>query len=93
MRWTAVLLLLALLVPVLLVAADALRGRRRQPELPPPEAAPDQTDILEQRVRGLEDDVSDLARDVGELRDELYTLQRQLEAGTPPSAPRRGEDR
>jgi hypothetical protein len=92
MSWTVVLLLLALLVPVLLVASDAVRSRRRQPELTPPEAEPDPVDLIEQRVRALEDDVSDLTRDVGELRDELYLLQRQLESRPAPRSPSNESD-
>jgi hypothetical protein len=80
MNWIVLLLLLALLIPVLIVLTDAIRGRRRRPELQPPDATPDSSDLIEQRLRALEDDVSDLTRDVGELRDELYTLQRQLES-------------
>jgi len=84
------IIIVALLIPVLAVALDApLLRRRREPEVVPLPQRHDPAVELAKRLLSLEDEVDDLSRAVGELRDELQFMQRQLDAGGPTNRARR----
>jgi len=84
MLWAAAfaVIIVALLIPVLAVALDApMLRRRREPEVVTLPERHDPAVELARRLLILEDEVDDLSRTVGELRDELQFMQRLLDAG------------
>jgi hypothetical protein len=86
MLWVAAfaVIIVALLIPVLAVALDApMLRRRREPEVVTLPERHDPAVELARRLLTLEDEVDDLSRTVGELRDELQFMQRLLDAGGP----------
>lgn len=83
-------IIVALLIPVLAVVLDApLLRRRREPEVMTLPERHDPAVELARRLLTLEDEVDDLSRAVGELRDELQFMQRLLDAGGPGNHARR----
>ena len=85
------IIIVALLIPVLAVALEApLLRRRREPEVMTlPERHDPPTVELARRLLALEDEVDDLSRALGELRDEVQFMQQQHDAGGPTDRARR----
>jgi len=84
------IIIVALLIPVLAVALDApLLRRRREPEVMTLPERHDPTVELARRLLALEDEVDDLSRALGELRDEVQFMQQQHDAGGPTDRARR----
>ena len=80
MAWVALVLLLALLIPIGVVALDTPIGRALRRRAEPP--APDQSaelGALARRVEQLEGEVDDLSRAVEVMREENQSLQKVIE--------------
>ena len=76
----AVILLVALMIPIVAILADSPLGRsiaRRMEGRG--EAANNTVQLLEQRIAVLEGEIDDLSRSIGGMRDELQFMQRLLE--------------
>jgi TolA-binding protein len=76
----AVILLVALMIPIVAILADSPLGRsiaRRMDGRG--EAGSNTVQSLEQRIAVLEGEIDDLSRSVGGMRDELQFMQRLLE--------------
>jgi hypothetical protein len=74
----ALLLLVALLIPILGILIDSPLGRALARRLEGPDTAPPGVGELAKRVELLEAEVDDLARSVRSLEDENKFLQRLL---------------
>ena len=78
----AVILLVALMIPIVAILADSPLGRSIALRL---EGRGDKgartatVQLLERRIAVLETDIEDLSRSVGGMRDELQFMQRLLE--------------
>ena len=89
----AVILVVALLIPVLAILLDSPMGRALGRRMEGPPGAEPGLRELARKVELLEAEVDDLARGVQNLRDENAFLQRLLEDGgerrtlPPPAAP------
>ncbi len=78
----AVILLVALMIPIAAILADSPLGRSIALRLEGrgDKGAADATvQLLERRIAVLESDIEDLTRSVGGMRDELQFMQRLLE--------------
>lgn len=75
----ALILLVALLIPILGIVFDSPIGRALARRLEGPEPTPTALAELAKKVELLEADVDDLARSVQALQDENAFLQRLLE--------------
>ena len=78
----AVILLVALMIPIAAILADSPLGRSIALRLEGrgDKGAGDGTvQLLERRIAVLESDIEDLTRSVGGMRDELQFMQRLLE--------------
>ena len=76
----AVILLVALMIPIVAILADSPLGRsiaRRMDGRG--EAGNNTVQLLEQRIAVLEGEIDDLSRSIGGMRDELQFMQRLLE--------------
>ena len=76
----AVILLVALMIPIVAILADSPLGRsiaRRMDGRG--EAGNSTVQLLEQRIAVLEGEIDDLSRSIGGMRDELQFMQRLLE--------------
>jgi hypothetical protein len=78
----ALILLVALLIPIMGIVIDSPIGRALARRLEGPEQAPPALTELAKKVELLEAEVDDLARSVQTLQDENAFLQRLLE-GSP----------
>lgn len=80
-----IVLLVALLIPLAVVALEAVRSRpsrRGGPgALVAQIARPDDRAGMLRRLAALEDEVDDLRRDLAQVRDDLQDVQRLLEDG------------
>jgi len=76
----AVILLVALMIPIVAILADSPLGRSIANRF---EGRADREDgtvpLLERRIAVLESDIEDLSRSIGGMRDELQFMQRLLE--------------
>jgi hypothetical protein len=76
----AVILLVALMIPIVAILADSPLGRSIANRF---ESRGDREDgavqVLERRIAVLETDIEDLSRSVGGMKDELQFMQRLLE--------------
>lgn len=77
----ALVLLVALLIPIIGIIVDSPVGRALARRLEGPEQAPPALTDLAKRVELLETEVDDLTRSVNALQDENQFLQRLLEDG------------
>jgi hypothetical protein len=75
----ALILLVALLIPILGIVVDSPIGRALARRLEGPQATPPALDELAKKVDLLEAEVDDLMRSVQALQDENAFLQRLLE--------------
>jgi len=75
----ALILLVALLIPIMGIVVDSPIGRALARRLEGPQAAPPAVAELAKKVELLEADVDDLMRSVQALQDENAFLQRLLE--------------
>ncbi len=76
----ALILLVALLIPIMGIVVDSPIGRALARRLEGPQAAPPGLAELAKKVELLEAEVDDLTRSVQSLQDENAFLQRLLEA-------------
>ena len=88
----ALILLVALLIPIMGIVVDSPIGRALARRLEGPQAAPPGLAELAKKVDLLEAEVDDLARSMQTLQDENAFLQRLLESSPrqtlpPPTAP------
>jgi hypothetical protein len=88
----ALILLVALLIPIMGIVVDSPIGRALARRLEGPQATPPGLAELAKKVDLLEAEVDDLARGMQTLQDENAFLQRLLESSQrptlpPPSAP------
>jgi uncharacterized SAM-binding protein YcdF (DUF218 family) len=89
----ALILLVALLIPIMGIVVDSPIGRALARRLEGPQATPPALGELAKKVELLEAEVDDLARSVQTLQDENAFLQRLLEdpsqrvALPPPQSP------
>ena len=88
----ALILLVALLIPIMGIVVDSPIGRALARRLEGPQAAPPGLAELAKKVDLLEAEVDDLARSMQTLQDENAFLQRLLESSPrqtlpPPPAP------
>ncbi len=79
----AVILVVALFIPVLAILLDSPMGRALGRRLEGPQVAEPTVRELSRKVELLESEVDDLARGMQTLRDETAFLQRLLEEGSP----------
>jgi hypothetical protein len=75
----ALILLVALLIPIMGIVVDSPIGRALARRLEGPEQAPPAVADLAKKVELLEAEIDDLARSVQTLQDENAFLQRLLE--------------
>lgn len=76
----AVILLVALMIPIAAILADSPLGRSIARRLEGRgEAADGAVQMLERRIAVLESDLEDLSRSIVGMRDELQFMQRLLE--------------
>ena len=75
----ALILLVALLIPIMGIVVDSPIGRALARRLEGPQATPPALGELAKKVELLEAEVDDLARSVQTLQDENVFLQRLLE--------------
>jgi hypothetical protein len=76
----AVILLVALMIPIAAILADSPLGRSIARRLEGrAEAVDGAVQVLERRIAVLESDLEDLSRSIVGMRDELQFLQRLLE--------------
>jgi hypothetical protein len=76
----AVILLVALMIPIAAILADSPLGRSIARRLEGRGEAGDGTvQVLERRIAVLESDLEDLSRSIVGMRDELQFMQRLLE--------------
>jgi hypothetical protein len=76
----AVILLVALMIPIAAILADSPLGRSIARRLEGrAEASDGAVQVLERRIAVLESDLEDLSRSIVGMRDELQFLQRLLE--------------
>jgi uncharacterized SAM-binding protein YcdF (DUF218 family) len=75
----ALILLVALLIPIMGIVVDSPIGRALARRLEGPQATPPALGELAKKVELLEAEVDDLARSVQTLQDENALLQRLLE--------------
>jgi hypothetical protein len=80
MSMIALILLVALLIPIMGIVIDSPIGRALARRLEGPEQAPPALVDLAKKVELLEAEIDDLARSVQTLQDENAFLQRLLEA-------------
>ena len=83
----ALILLVALLIPIMGIVVDSPIGRALARRLEGPQAAPPGVAELAKKVDLLEAEVDDLARSMQALQDENAFLQRLLETGQRPALP------
>ncbi len=84
----AIVLLVALLIPIMAILFDSPIGRALARRLEGPERSPAGLDDLARKVELLETEVEDLTRIVQNLQDDNAFFQRLLEdAGHRPSLP------
>jgi hypothetical protein len=88
----ALILLVALLIPIMGIIIDSPIGRALARRLEGPQSAPPGLDELAKKVDLLEAEVDDLARGMQTLQDENAFLQRLLESSQrqtlpPPDSP------
>jgi len=81
----ALILLVALLIPIMGIVVDSPIGRALARRLEGPQAAPAALNELARKVDLLEAEVDDLMRSVQALQDENAFLQRLLEEQSPRS--------
>ncbi|MEO8090373.1 MAG: hypothetical protein ABI703_08760 [Gemmatimonadales bacterium] len=81
----ALILLVALLIPILGIVVDSPIGRALARRLEGPQATPPALDDLAKKVDLLEAEVDDLMRSVQGLQDENAFLQRLFEDQSPRS--------
>ena len=81
----ALILIVALLIPIMGIVVDSPIGRAIARRLEGPEAAPPGMAELAKKVELLEADVDDLTRSVQTLQDENAFLQRLLSEPSPRS--------
>jgi uncharacterized SAM-binding protein YcdF (DUF218 family) len=81
----ALILLVALLIPIIGIVVDSPIGRALARRLEGPQATPAALDELAKKVDLLEAEVDDLMRSVQALQDENAFLQRLLEDQSPRS--------
>ncbi len=79
MQYIALLLLVALLIPIMGIIIDSPIGRALARRLEGPEQVPPQLGELAKKVELLEAEVDDLSRAVQGLQEENQFLQRLLE--------------
>ncbi|HEX2219412.1 MAG TPA: hypothetical protein VHG35_11465 [Gemmatimonadales bacterium] len=85
----ALILLVALLIPIMGIIVDSPIGRALARRLEGPQAVPPGLDDLAKKVDLLEAEVDDLNRSVQALQDENAFLQRLLTESSPrPTLPR-----
>jgi hypothetical protein len=75
----ALILIVALLIPIMGIVVDSPIGRALARRLEGPQATPPALDELAKKVELLEAEVDDLTRSVQTLQDENAFLQRLLE--------------
>jgi hypothetical protein len=76
----AIILLVALMIPIAAILADSPVGRSIARRLEGRSDAEDSAvQLLERRIAVLESELEDLARSVGGMRDEVQFVQRLLE--------------
>lgn len=76
----AIILLVALMIPIVAILADSPLGRSFANRFEGRGEREDGTvQLLERRIAVLETDIEDLSRSVGGMRDELQFMQRLLE--------------
>ncbi|HEX6434880.1 MAG TPA: hypothetical protein VFZ87_11585 [Gemmatimonadales bacterium] len=75
----ALILLVALLIPIMGIVVDSPIGRALARRLEGPQQAPQALNDLAKKIELLEAEVDDLARSVQTLQDENAFLQRLLE--------------
>ena len=83
MEIIALILLVALLIPIMGIVVDSPIGRALARRLEGPQATPPELADLEKKVELLEAEVDDLMRSVQGLQDENAFLQRLLEDQSP----------
>ena len=83
----ALILLVALLIPIMGIVVDSPIGRALARRLEGPQAAPPGLAELAKKVELLEAEVDDLARGMQSLQDENAFLQRLLESSPRPILP------
>ena len=83
----ALILLVALLIPIMGIIIDSPIGRALARRLEGPQSAPPGLDELAKKVDLLEAEVDDLARGMQTLQDENAFLQRLLESSQRPTLP------
>jgi hypothetical protein len=83
----ALILLVALLIPIMGIVVDSPIGRALARRLEGPQAAPPGLADLAKKVDLLEAEVDDLARGMQALQDENAFLQRLLESSQRPTLP------
>ncbi|HEU5041399.1 MAG TPA: hypothetical protein VFT84_11280 [Gemmatimonadales bacterium] len=83
----ALILLVALLIPIMGIVVDSPIGRALARRLEGPQAAPPGLAELAKKVDLLEAEVDDLARSMQSLQDENAFLQRLLESSPRPTLP------
>jgi len=83
----ALILLVALLIPIMGIVVDSPIGRALARRLEGPQAAPPGLAELAKKVDLLEAEVDDLARGMQTLQDENAFLQRLLESSPRPTLP------
>lgn len=79
----ALILLVALLIPILGIVVDSPIGRALARRLEGPSATPPDLVTLAKRVELLETEIDDLHRSMQTLQDDNAFLQRLLAEGTP----------
>ena len=90
MTIVALILLVALLIPIMGIVMDSPLGRalaRRVEGPPAPESTPAAVAELSRKVELLESEVDDLNRSVQALQDDNQFVQRLLEEGRRPTLP------
>jgi len=83
----ALILLVALLIPIMGIVVDSPIGRALARRLEGPEATPPALNELAKKVELLEAEVDDLMRSVQTLQDENAFLQRLLDPSQRPTLP------
>ena len=86
----AVILIVALLIPVVAILVDSPVGRSIARRMEGPSATPPELRDVQHKVEVLESEVEELNRSLAGMRDELQFVQRLLEdprRKTPPPSP------
>jgi len=75
----AVILLVALMIPIAAILVDSPLGRSVARRLEGQGEGASEVKVLERRIEALESDIEDLTRSVSGMHDELQFVQRLLE--------------